>query len=147
MRHVVILAVAIGGLLALVACTPSTTSPPTGAPSTGVPATADNPVATAPAASGSAGTAIHVRDFALDPSSLSIPAGTVTLAVTNAGPTVHNVKIRDGAGEVLFGTADLREGEFESITGTLRPGEYVMFCSLAGHESLGITGPLTVAAP
>ena len=141
MRHLTILAVALGALLAVAACSPSATSP-TGAPSTGAPVSTANPGATTPA-----GTAIKVRDFALDPGSLSVTAGTVVLAVTNAGPTPHNVKIRDGAGEVLFGTKDLREGESEAISGSLVAGEYVMFCSLAGHESLGITGTLTVTAP
>lgn len=143
MRHLVILTIALGSLLAVAACTPSGT----GTPATGGPATTTSPAASTPASSGAAGVAIQVRDFALDPGSLSVSAGTVTFAVTNDGPTLHNVKIRDGAGEVLFGTADLREGESESTTGDLEPGEYVMFCSLAGHESLGIKGILTVSAP
>ena len=146
MRYFAILAIALGSLLAVAACTPSTTNSPTGAPGTGGPVSTANPGATAPAPS-AARTAIEVRDFALDPDALSIPAGSVTLAVTNLGPTPHNVKIRDGAGEVLFGTADLREGESESVTGNLEPGGYVMFCDLAGHESLGIRGTLMVTGP
>lgn len=137
---------ALAVVLALAACTPSTTNAPTGAAGPTSPA-ATSPETGGPTAGSAAGTPVMVRDFALDPGSLSVAAGTVTLAVTNEGPTLHNVKIRDGAGEVLFGTADLREGESESVTGTLEPGEYVMFCSLAGHESLGIKGPLTVTAP
>jgi len=152
MRHLVILTIALVGLLAVAACTPATTNTPTGNPSTGAPATTTSPVASTPAAStpaasGVAGTAIQVLDFTLDPIALSVPAGTVALAVTNDGPTVHNVKVRDDAGMVLFGTADLREGASETTSGKLEPGEYVMFCSLAGHESLGIKGTLTVTAP
>ena len=51
------------------------------------------------------------------------------------------------AGEVLMTTADLSRGEAETITAELPPGEYVTFCSLPGHESLGIKGTLTVTAP
>ena len=131
MRHLVILSIALGGLLAIAACTPSTTNAPTGSPSTTSPA----------------GTPILVRDFALDPGALTVTAGAVAMTVTNDGPTVHNVKIRDGAGAVRFGSADLREGESETTIGTLEPGDYVLFCSLAGHESLGIKGTLTVTAP
>lgn len=150
MRHLVILTIALGSLLAVAACTPSTTNTPTGKPTAGGPAAtaaAASPSASTPASSGAAGTMIQVRDFALDPSSVSVTAGTVALTVTNDGPTLHNVKIRDGAGEVLFGTKDLREGESQSISGNLQPGEYVLFCSLPGHESLGIKGTLTVNAP
>jgi Copper binding proteins, plastocyanin/azurin family. len=45
---------------------------------------------------------------------------------------------------VKFATRDLRPGETETISGTLTPGSYVTFCSLPGHESLGIKGTLTV---
>lgn len=146
MRHPFALTLALGSLLAIAACTPSTTNTPTGNPTTAGPA-ATSPATTDAAATSVAGTIIHVRDFALDPGALSVTAGTVALAVTNDGPTVHNVKVRDAGGEVLFGTTDLREGASESITGELEPGEYVLFCSLAGHESLGIKGTLTVSAP
>jgi plastocyanin len=33
----------------------------------------------------------------------------------------------------------------ETISGTLEPGDYTMFCSLAGPESLGMRGTLTVS--
>lgn len=141
MRYLANLAIVLSGLLAVAACTPATTNSPTSEPST------TSPAASQPAASAAAGTAIEVRDFELDPGELSVKAGTVTLAVTNSGPTPHNVKIRDGDGNVLFGTADLLEGDSESVAGNLEPGEYVMFCSLPGHESLGIKGTLTVMAP
>ena len=72
---------------------------------------------------------------------------TVTLAVTNDGPTVHNVIVRDDAGTILLGTKDLRPGESETISGEIPAGSYVMFCSLTGHESLGTQGTLEVSAP
>jgi len=39
---------------------------------------------------------------------------------------------------------DLSTGESETISAELEPGEYTIFCSLAGHESLGMRGSLTV---
>jgi len=35
----------------------------------------------------------------------------------------------------------------QTITGDLEAGDYTIFCSLAGHESLGMSGMLTVSAP
>ncbi len=90
---------------------------------------------------------IHVLDFKLDPSALSVTGTVLSLAVTNDGPTVHNVTVRDSAGTVLFGTQDLRTNESATLVHSIAPGTYTLFCSLPGHESLGIKGTLTVTAP
>ena len=128
--------------LAVVACGGSGTTPaPTAAAASPAPAST-SPASAAPSAATQA-TAVIVKDFTLDPLDVAV-AGTVSLAVTNAGPTVHNVAIRDDAGSVLGTTADLREGEAETLTVDLPAGTYVLFCSLPGHESLGIKGTLTV---
>jgi plastocyanin len=105
------------------------------------------PAATAAGASADVAASIRVLDFKLDPATLSVTGTTLALSVANAGPTVHNVTVRDAAGTVLFGSKDLREGEAETIVHAIAPGTYVLFCSLPGHESLGVKGTLTVTAP
>ena len=110
---------------------------------TTAPSPGGSPVATA----GVAGTPLEVRDFTLEPLTLTLAGPDVVLAVTNSGPTVHNVTIRDAAGSSLGGTRDLREGEADALVATLPIGTYVLFCSLPGHESLGIKGTLEVTAP
>lgn len=135
---------AAGAVLALAACTPSTGSNSSTGP-TGTAASAGTP--TAAPASADASTTIKVLDFKLDPAALTVTGSTLSLAVTNEGPTIHNVTVRDAAGNVLFGTHDLREGESETVTHALAPGTYILFCSLPGHESLGVKGTLTVTAP
>lgn len=101
--------------------------------------------ASAPAA-GPEGDALSVTvsDFTIDPSELSVTGSTVTFEVLNDGPTPHNLSVRDADGEVVMATADLGTGETETITAELEPGEYTIFCSLGGHESLGMGGTLTV---
>jgi plastocyanin len=131
----------LGGALLLAACTPSAGTPAASAAATTA------PVAATPAASADVSASVQVLDFKLNPGSLSVTGTTLALSVTNAGPTVHNVTIRDAAGDVLFGSKDLREGESETVTHAIAPGTYVLFCSLPGHESLGVKGTLTVAAP
>jgi plastocyanin len=147
MHRLTIRLLAAGAVLALAACTPSTGSQsgdPTGSPGS----TAGSTAATTAAAAGAdSSTAIEVLDFKLDPAALSVTGTSLSLAVTNGGPTVHNVTVRDAAGNVLFGTKDLREGESETVSHAIAPGTYVLFCSLPGHESLGIRGTLTVTAP
>ena len=109
--------------------------------------TAEGGATGSPSAPAAAATELIVRDMTIDPGELSLPAGEIALAVTNEGPTPHNVRIRDANGDVLFGTSDLRRDESETTTGTLEAGEYTMFCSLPGHESLGVVGTLTITEP
>ncbi len=105
------------------------------------------PASSAPASSASAeGTAVTVKDFKIDPVDIKASAGTVTLAVSNAGPTIHNVAIREASGKVLATTKDLKAGESETITAELAAGSYTTFCSLPGHESLGTKGTLEVGS-
>ena len=116
-------------LIGLVACS---TAAESAAPGTDTPAAA---------------IAVSVADFMIDPPEIEAPGPTVTIAVTNDGPTPHNLTVRDAAGKVRMATADLSVGESETISAELEPGEYTTFCALPGHESLGMFGTLTVAAP
>lgn len=91
--------------------------------------------------------AIGVADFMIDPDEVTATGPAITFEVTNDGPTPHNFTIRSGAGEVVAATADLSAGESETLDVELEPGTYPIFCSLAGHESLGMSGSLTVTGP
>ncbi|CAN5459825.1 hypothetical protein BH20CHL7_BH20CHL7_10140 [soil metagenome] len=138
--------------LALAACGgsgttagPATTSAPTSATTapTDAPSMAPSAAPTVEPSAGIEGQVVIVKDFTLDP--IDVTSGTtVALAVTNEGPTVHNVAIRDDAGELLGTTANLLDGESETLTVELPAGTYVLFCSLPGPESLGIKGTLIV---
>lgn len=115
---------------------PTTTAAPTTAPAASV----------APPASAAANaTKVIVKDFTLEPIDVAVSGPTVPLDVTNEGPTVHNIAIRTEAGEVLATTRDLRTGESEVIAPEIPAGSYILFCSLPGHESLGIKGTLEVS--
>ena len=91
--------------------------------------------------------AISLADFMIDPSSLSVAGPAVAFDVTNAGPTPHNFSVRNAAGDILLATEDLAVDAKEALSGELAPGEYTVFCALAGHESLGMSGTLTVTGP
>ena len=101
------------------------------------PASADAPPADA--------ITVSVADFMIDPSELEASGPSVSFQVTNDGPTPHNLTVRDEADEVVMATEDLSVGESETISADLEPGTYTVFCSLAGHESLGMSGTLTVS--
>lgn len=88
--------------------------------------------------------AITVADFMIGPEDVTATGPRVTFEVMNDGPTPHNFSVRNEAGEVVAATADLSAGESETLEAELVPGDYTIFCSLAGHASLGMSGTLTV---
>ena len=90
---------------------------------------------------------VMLADFMIDPSDIEADGPMVTIEVTNDGPTPHNLTVRDATGAALVATEDLSSGASEVITASLEPGTYTIFCSLAGHESLGMSATLLVAAP
>lgn len=96
-------------------------------------------------AAGADALTVTVSDFMIDPSDLEVAGTTVTIDVVNDGPTPHNLSVRDADGEVVMATEDLSTDETETISAELEPGEYTIFCSLAGHESLGMSGTLKVS--
>jgi uncharacterized cupredoxin-like copper-binding protein len=132
---------AAGAVLAL-AVAACGTGAATSAPAS--PAAASAPAASVAPAGSTSVTAITERDFRFDTPDVTVSGSPQSLAVMNAGPTVHDLTIRDAAGTVLGETDDLKSGASETITVDLPAGAYTIFCSLPGHESLGLRGTLTV---
>lgn len=87
---------------------------------------------------------ISVADFMIEPDDVTATGPTIAFDVINDGPTPHNFTIRNEAGETVAATTDLSVGEAELLEVELKPGTYTIFCSLAGHESLGMSGTLAV---
>lgn len=72
-----------------------------------------------------------------------VPVGLVKLNVRNFGEDGHDLSVRNRHGRVLGTLPELRPGETGSLTVRLRrPGRYVVYCSLAGHEALGMRARL-----
>ena len=94
----------------------------------------------------------------------SVPAGDVTFAVTNASNTmIHEmllVKVNDTHAQLPYFAGDdridedkagslgevseLDAGKSGSLTLTLDPGSYVLFCNLRGHYMAGMWTTITV---
>jgi plastocyanin len=89
---------------------------------------------------------VTLIDFAIEPAIIEAAGTALAFDVVNEGITPHNLTIRDAAGSILGATSDLRQGDTEQlILSVPAPGTYVTFCSLPGHESLGLVGELVVA--
>lgn len=84
--------------------------------------------------------AIALTEFALTPSSISVPVGG-SLAVSNNGTMAHNVAVLDSA----VRSPDLAAGSTETLDlSSLEPGKYEIFCAIPGHKDSGMTGTLII---
>ncbi len=76
-----------------------------------------------------------------DPSTLTAPAGEVTIEFTNDSGMSHNVEVEGNGVEEKSDT--ITEGS-TTLTLTLEPGEYEFYCTVDGHRMAGMEGTLTV---
>jgi plastocyanin len=97
---------------------------------------------------GDSGTPIDVtlKDYSIDVASTgSLAPGTYTFQVTNNGPSSHNLTV-DGPGVSDKATPTFAAGGSMDLTVTLKNGSYDLFCSVPGHEQLGMDTHLTVGS-
>ena len=86
---------------------------------------------------------VSLLDYKLSPSKLELSAGHNVLCARNDGQAPHDIALRDASRE--YGrTPKLGPGTSAKLILELEPGDYTMFCTQAGHESLGMSGPVTV---
>jgi high-affinity iron transporter len=103
----------------------------------------------APAGSGTApvgdGETVEVAasEYKFDPSTITVPAGTVNFHVTNAGSEEHEFEIFKGD-QVVDEVEGLVPGLDRTLTVDLEAGDYTFVCKLPGHEEAGMKGTLTV---
>ena len=89
--------------------------------------------------------AMSLTDFALNPEQLTAPAGQeLAFEVSNDGSSPHTFAVDTGDG--VKETAQLQSGETATLTvPALTPGDYKIYCTVAGHEDVGMVGTLTVS--
>lgn len=93
----------------------------------------------------SADVRVGLVDYSFQRSAARLSATAVTLTVTNAGSTEHDLQVLDGE-EVLGATRVLAPGEKQTITLDLSGLEEVTFlCTLPGHEEMGMVEDVAVA--
>jgi plastocyanin len=80
--------------------------------------------------------------FSFDKETLTAPAGTITIHLTNDAAIPHNVGIE---GNGVDEKSETVTGEDTSVTVELEPGEYTFYCDVAGHRAGGMEGTLTVS--
>ena len=87
---------------------------------------------------------ITEKDFSLEPSTVTVAAGSVTFEAKNAGGTDHALAI-EGNGLAEQQTDSVGPHDSSFMTVDLKPGRYTMFCPVDGHRALGMKGTITVS--
>ena len=105
---------------------PPTTEPPAPAPQRNVSVTA--------------------REFSLQLSRPVVDHGRVGVQLRNAGEDPHNLQIAPEASllDLVFSFPALSSQDTDRRFEDLAPGRYVLWCSLEGHEALGMQTTLDV---
>ena len=113
-------------VVALAAC--GSTAPESAAPTMTVPAGA---------------IAVEATEYSFTPSTVTVPAGSVSFVVRNGGTENHEFEVADCAAPTCK-LESFGRGTSEVLTVTLAAGEYTLICRLNGHDQLGMKGTLTV---
>ncbi len=84
--------------------------------------------------------AVDLAEFSITPGGFEVPAGG-SVQVTNLGSAMHNLEVRD----VGIVTPDITTGSAATLdVSGLPPGEYEVFCNIAGHEAAGMVTTMEV---
>jgi plastocyanin len=83
---------------------------------------------------------VTLTDFKIEPAQVVVQQDAIVFDVANRGQTPHNLSLRDDSGRIVGHTRDLAPGQSATLVLQLAAGTYTSFCSLAGHESLGMRG-------
>jgi plastocyanin len=86
---------------------------------------------------------VALNEYRLNPDSVSVRAGTVTVVARNYGRLTHNLVVsRDGHPEAAI--RPLAPGQTGETTTVLTPGTYQMNSNIQSDQALGVSGALTV---
>lgn len=103
------------------------------------------PAASSPPAASGQVVAIAETEFKLDPSTISVKAGSVTFQLEDKGQAPHDLHIAPkGSSSEVGASQRITAGGSTSFTVTLQPGVYDMWCGVPGHRQAGMQGTVTV---
>ncbi|MDO5663311.1 MAG: hypothetical protein Q4G40_11500 [Brachybacterium sp.] len=87
---------------------------------------------------------VGLTEWSIELAEESLPAGTFTVVVTNAGATGHDLVVRGEAG--AWGTPVIAPGDSAEIEITTVAGEQIeLICTVTGHDRAGMHRLVQVA--
>ncbi|WP_116452974.1 cupredoxin domain-containing protein [Blastococcus litoris] len=122
-------------------------SSPAGSTTEEAPSPAGEPTSPAPTSSSeqeSEAVTVTAVDFGLELDEDSVTAGQVEFTLVNDGSSTHDLVVeRDGQDVAAADAVD--PGRTSTVTVTLEPGEYVLYCSIANHRAMGMETTIRVS--
>jgi plastocyanin len=77
-------------------------------------------------------------------SRVRVPAGPVRVELANFGQDEHNLVLRKVGTSKLYNVPSALPGQRQDVTLRLKPGTYVLKCTMADHAMLGMKARLRV---
>jgi plastocyanin len=88
---------------------------------------------------------VVAREWSVVPSKLTLPAGRVVVELDNLGQDPHDLRVeRVESPATGFDFTPARAGSRETQSLQLGPGTWKLYCTLPGHEALGMHALITV---
>ena len=86
------------------------------------------------------------REFRIAIYRPAVRPGRVSLNISNLGEDAHNLVVRSPSGRRMKTSPELKPGDRYALRLRLpRPGTYVLVCTTADHEQLGMRSRLKVS--
>ena len=96
-------------------------------------------------ASGTQTIEVSSVDFSFELAEDTLAPGTYEITLTNEGGATHDLVVeRDG--EDVAASDQIEPGESSTFEVTLEEGEYVFYCSVGNHRSMGMEVPVQVTS-
>ena len=100
---------------------------------------------TAPSGPPTSDLRVGLLEYSFALSAGSLLPGAVTMTVTNAGSTGHDMRLYQGQ-ELVASVPVLSPGERKELTFDVEPGFVRVDCSVGGHARAGMVARLAVAS-
>ena len=85
--------------------------------------------------------AVSESEFKVELPSTNFKAGKVTFNVKNVGKIPHDLAVKGTS----FKSQLIQPGSTATLTATLKPGSYELYCTVPGHEAAGMKVNVTVS--
>jgi plastocyanin len=149
-RPLRVVPLALGAVLAVAALTACGSDAPAedtaATASSAAPATEESSAAADSAAeSGATSVPVTSVDFGYELDRSAFRAGENTITLTNGGDATHDLVVERDGQEIAASDA-IDPGQSTTLTVALEPGEYVFYCSIGNHRSMGMEVTVEVAA-
>ena len=88
---------------------------------------------------------VSAVDFSFELDEDSFSPGTYEITLTNEGGATHDLVVEQD-GEDVAASEQIGPGESSTFEVTLEEGEYVFYCSVGNHRSMGMEVPVQVSS-